>query len=44
VGVAVAAWLSADRERVVLGANIGAHQLELAAKVRERLKLPVVLE
>ena len=44
VGIALAAWLSADRHSVVLGANIGAQQEQILAQVGQLLNLPVVVE
>lgn len=44
VGVALAAWLSPDRESVIMGANIGARHEPLSAELGRRLGLPVVLE
>lgn len=44
VGLAVAGWLSADREHLVWGANLSARDHELGAELRGRLQVPVVIE
>ena len=44
VGLAVAGWLSADREHLVWGANLDARDHQLGADLRRRLQLPVVIE
>ena len=44
VGVAVAGWLSPDRERLILGANLVARDRDLGGELRHRLGLPVVIE
>jgi len=44
VGVAVAAWLTRDRQELTLGANLGARDRELGAELRRRLGLPVAIE
>ena len=44
VGVSVAGWLSPDRERLIVGANLGARDRDLGGELRRRLGLPVVIE
>lgn len=44
VGVSVAGWLSPDRERLLLGANLGTRDRDLRGELRRRLGLPVVIE
>jgi glucokinase len=44
VGVSVAGWLSADRDRLIVGANLGARDRDLGGELRRRLGLPVVIE
>lgn len=44
VGLAVAAWLSADREHLVWGANLAARDHEIGAELRGRLQIPVTIE
>jgi glucokinase len=44
VGVSVAGWLSPDRERLIIGANLGARDRDLGGELRRRLGLPVVIE
>jgi glucokinase len=44
VGVSVAGWLSPDRERLIIGANLGARDRDLGGELRHRLGLPVVIE
>ena len=44
MGLAVAGWLSADREHLVWGANLDARDHQLGADLRRRLQLPVVIE
>ncbi len=44
VGLAVAGWLSADREHLVWGANLGARDHGIGADLRRRLQLPVVID
>jgi glucokinase len=44
VGVAVAGWLSRDRQELIWGANLGARDRELGAELRRRLALPVAIE
>jgi glucokinase len=43
-GAAVAAWLSPDRERILVGANIGAGDHDVAGALRRSLGMPVVVE
>jgi glucokinase len=43
VGVSIAAWLSADRLRVLLAANLGVSDAPLAPLLTERLGVPVFL-
>jgi glucokinase len=43
VGVSIAAWLSADRRRVLLAANLGVSDAPLAQLLTERLGVPVFL-
>jgi glucokinase len=44
LGVALAAWLSPDCRTLILGANIGARDLDVQGALEERLGLPVVVE
>jgi glucokinase len=44
VGVAVAGWLSQDREQLIWGANLGARDRDLGGELRQRLGLPVAIE
>jgi glucokinase len=44
VGVSIAAWLSADRLRVLLAANLGVSDTPLGQLLTERLGVPVVLQ
>ncbi|MHB1782029.1 MAG: ROK family protein [Acidimicrobiales bacterium] len=44
LGVAVAGWLSRDRERLVWGANLGARDQAIGPELRRRFGLPVVIE
>jgi glucokinase len=44
LGVAVAGWLSRDRERVVWAANLGTRDQDLGKELRQRFGLPVVIE
>lgn len=44
VGVSIAAWLSADRLRVLLAANLGVSDEPLAQRLTEHLGVPVVLQ
>lgn len=43
VGVSIAAWLSADRRRVLLAANLGVRDAPVAQLLTERLGVPVFL-
>ena len=40
VGVSVAGWLSPDRERLIIGANLGARDRDLGGELRHRLGCP----
>jgi len=44
VGVAVAGWLSQDREQLIWGANLGARDRDLGGELRQRLGLPLAIE
>jgi glucokinase len=44
VGVAVAGWLSADRERLLAAANLGVADVPLRRDLEQRLGLPVTVE
>jgi glucokinase len=44
VGVAVAGWLSRDRQHLLIGANLGARDQDLGDELRHRLGLPVAIE
>jgi glucokinase len=43
VGVSIAAWLSADRLRILLAANLGVSDAPLASVLTERLGVPMFL-
>ena len=44
VGVSIAAWLSADRLRVLVAANLGVSDAPLGQLLTERLGVPVFLQ
>jgi glucokinase len=44
LGVAVAGWLSRDREKVVWAANLGTRDKDLGSELRQRFRLPIVIE
>jgi glucokinase len=44
LGVAVAGWLSAARDRIVWGANIGAHDEPIRGRLEADLDLPVTVD
>jgi glucokinase len=44
VGLSFAGWLTADRETVILGANVGIHDLPLRAFLEERYGVPAAVE
>jgi len=44
VGLAVAGWLSADREQLLAGANLGVTGVPLRRELEQRLAIPVAVE